>query len=110
MKKKVKPIKPDEVFQDIPDWVIEGTNRCIKKYWVEKHKESLFTQDQLIDEIENVYEKDPDVIFDYNDWRNKLFDKHYLDIEPLYREAGWKVKYDKPAYNEDYKATFTFSK
>jgi hypothetical protein len=31
-----------------------------------------------------------------------------LDIEDTYREAGWKVEYDKPAYCENYPANFTF--
>jgi hypothetical protein len=32
-----------------------------------------------------------------------------LDIEPIYREAGWIVEYDKPAYCENYDANFTFT-
>ena len=31
-------------------------------------------------------------------------------IEPLYREKGWNVEYDKPGYNEFYKARFIFKK
>ncbi len=40
----------------------------------------------------------------------KLFNNHWLDVEQLYRNAGWIVNYDKPAYNETYEATFTFSR
>lgn len=32
----------------------------------------------------------------------------WLDIEPMYEAAGWRVEYDKPGYNESYPATFTF--
>lgn len=42
--------------------------------------------------------------------RDELFDKGWMDIEPIYRKSGWRVEYDKPAYNETYPATFTFSK
>jgi hypothetical protein len=42
--------------------------------------------------------------------RQEVFDNQWLDIEDIYREAGWKVSYDKPAYNETYKAYFTFSR
>lgn len=40
--------------------------------------------------------------------RNKIFDLGWLDVEAAYGKAGWKVTYDKPAYNETYPATFTF--
>ena len=35
-------------------------------------------------------------------------DRGWLDIEPIYEQAGWQVKFDKPAYNESYKAFFVF--
>ena len=31
-----------------------------------------------------------------------------MDFEALYRESGWKVSYDSPAYDENYDAYFTF--
>ncbi len=37
-------------------------------------------------------------------------DNHWLDVEDVYREAGWVVEYDKPGYCESYEATFTFKK
>lgn len=39
----------------------------------------------------------------------ELFERHWLDIEPMYRKAGWDVKYDKPAYNEDFEPSWTFT-
>lgn len=39
---------------------------------------------------------------------DELYKKHQLDIEEVYRKAGWVVSYDKPAYNENYDAIFTF--
>lgn len=41
--------------------------------------------------------------------REYVYEKHYLDVEDIYREAGWKVEYDQPAYCESYPATFTFT-
>lgn len=32
----------------------------------------------------------------------------WLDVESSYRAAGWRVVYDKPAYNETYEAKFAF--
>ena len=39
----------------------------------------------------------------------EVYDSGWLDFEPIFRDAGWKVSYDKPAYCEDYPATFTFT-
>ncbi len=107
----VKPITPNEICQEIPDWVIEGANNCIKKNWVELNQESHFTQEELISEIAKVYEK-------YHQQKDMtkvclhsiLFDNHYLDIEPIYEKVGWNVYYDKPAYNETYEPIFTFKR
>lgn len=42
--------------------------------------------------------------------QQKIFDNHWLDVEAIYRQRGWNVEYDKPAYNESYEASFRFSK
>lgn len=42
--------------------------------------------------------------------RQEVFDKGWLNVEPAYRAAGWSVEYDKPAYNEDYEANYTFKR
>ena len=39
----------------------------------------------------------------------KVYNDHMLDFESLYSKNGWKVEYDKPAYNETYEATYKFS-
>lgn len=49
------------------------------------------------------------ILAQYSNSRQEIFDKHWLDVEPVYKAAGWKVEYDKPGYNETYSATFTFS-
>jgi hypothetical protein len=41
--------------------------------------------------------------------RQAVFERHLLDVEPLYRKAGWKVEYEKAAYYEvDRDSVFTF--
>jgi hypothetical protein len=40
--------------------------------------------------------------------REDVFKNGWLNVEHLYETHGWKVEYDKPAYNEDYPATFKF--
>ena len=99
---EVKPISPSEIKQIIPDWVIEGANLCIQDHYHELDGKSHFTQDELID---YVLKFAPDEYIT----RQTLFKNHWLDIEPIYREAGWIVEYDKPAYCENYAANFTFT-
>lgn len=42
--------------------------------------------------------------------RGDVFAQHWLDIEDVYRAEGWIVDYDKPAYNQSYRAYFVFKK
>lgn len=38
-----------------------------------------------------------------------LYDNGWMNVEEMYREAGWRVKYDRPGYNESYAATYVFT-
>jgi hypothetical protein len=40
--------------------------------------------------------------------RREIYDAGWLNVEEAYRDAGWKVTYDKPGYNETGEARFTF--
>lgn len=100
----VEPIKPSEITQIIPEWVIKGANECIQAHYQELIRESHFTQDELISYVSKYA---PDYGENAN-IRNMLFKNHWLDIEPTYRRVGWIVNYDKPAYNESYPTNFTF--
>ena len=42
--------------------------------------------------------------------QDDVYDRGYLEVDAAFKEAGWKVVYDKPAMDEDYDASFTFSK
>ena len=42
--------------------------------------------------------------------RDEVLRQKLLDVEPLYRKAGWQVEYDKHAYCENYEPFFIFSK
>jgi hypothetical protein len=99
----IQPISPDDVskqkLQYLPEEVILAVNEAIAECW--NGVESTIKQKNLIDKI---LLKMPELS------RQEVFDKHYLEIEDIYREAGWKVRYDKPGYNESYDAYFEFSK
>ena len=41
--------------------------------------------------------------------RERIFEEHILDFEEIFRDAGWKVYYDRPAYYETYEPSFEFT-
>ncbi len=91
-----KPIKPEDVAAircaNIPSWVIKAVNELIVKNW--SGTSAIIKQSEIKDQYLG----------------EGRFDFSWLDFEPLFREAGWTVKYDKPAYYESYEAFFVFSK
>lgn len=100
----IKPLSPDEADEAkaaaIPDFVIEAINGILAT------GKRNFTQDEAILAIQKAYSiengrKPP---------RDRVFKEGWLDFEPIFRKAGWRVVYDKPGYCEDYAANFTFSK
>lgn len=102
----MKPISPNEVAAakqaTLPDFVIQAFNECIAAGWNVDDAASVFSQDDVVRLIilyggEHIHD------------RQEIFDKRWLDVEDVYRQRGWQVKYDKPGYNEGYPATFTFT-
>ncbi len=96
-----QPIRPDEMESRSikPAGVIQAFNEMIAEFW-DGAQASILQEEvvKLIAEKMNMTEK-------------QVFAKGYLDIEGIYREAGWRVSYDKPDYNEEpYPAFFVFSK
>ena len=101
------PITPDEVAAlkrevVIPERVFDAFNELIAKHW--NGRTAKFKQDDVVELILRKYGRSKSVT------RNSIYANHWLDVEPIYREAGWKVIYDRPGYNETYSATFEFSK
>ena len=100
----VKPIQPIEAEENrkskIPDWVLKAFNSVIQRNL--RNGTSRFLQKEVVDEL--ILESKDEVTVD------EMFKKGYLDVEDIYRDAGWKVEYDKPGYNESYSASFTFRK
>lgn len=98
----VKPITPDEVIAGkrkfLPDEVIVVWNEAIARNW--DGNVANIKQDDIISSLTSRFECH----------RNDVFSSGWLEIEDVYREHGWKVVYDKPAYYESYSAIFTFTK
>lgn len=102
------PITPDEALghkqTKIPAFVIEAFNKLIKSKF--DGDEARITQDDVIDEVmSGLVARCPPIVC-----RQDFFTNHWLDVEDLFRAFGWKVVFDKPGYNESYKAYWVFSK
>jgi len=99
--KKVAPIKPSEVMvlkeQSFPPEVLEAFNELIAKEFSDG--QALVMQEDVVK-----------LIVKKGIGRAKIFRNNWLDVEDVYRKAGWKVYFDSPGYNEDYEAGFKFSK
>lgn len=111
----IKPITPREVIgkkkELLPDAVLEAFNELIAKHW--NNGEACFKQDEVVALICQKLEQELNKGGSSDDnWmsvrKQEIFDNHYLDVEGIYRKAGWTVNYDSPAYCESYPATFTF--
>jgi hypothetical protein len=97
-----KPISPNEIQdkknKEIPEEIVEIFNNLIIKNWNGQSARVIqCTAVSMAAEKLGIS-------------RQTIYDNHWMDVEPLFREAGWEVKYDKPGYCEDYDACFIFSK
>lgn len=96
-----KPITPAEAqvrkIAEIPSFVFTAVNALITQKL--SGNRAVIRQCDVLDEIA----KHSDIP------RSTIFEKHYLDFEPAYREAGWSVVYDGPGYCETYEPNWTFT-
>lgn len=98
----MKPITPAEAEQhvqtSIPDAVFEAFNELIAENYIWGESKV-----KLHDVVSRMMSKGID--------RDEANRKGYLNVEPYYEKAGWKVIYDKPGYNEQwYEPFFVFKK
>lgn len=97
-----KPLSPKDVesakTERVPPQIIEAANELIAERW-DGH-EARFTLHELGQRARAKLGKDP----------KEDFEDGQLDIEPIFRKAGWVVEFDRPGYNETYDACFIFRK
>lgn len=102
---KGRAARPSEIItvkkSNIPPEVFDAFNELIAQGFTDKI--SVVYQNAVIDKILSKFEGNEKIT------RGYIFDNHWLDVEKIYEQAGWKVYYDKPGYNETYAATFTFT-
>lgn len=94
----IKPIRPSEVDKTtvIPEGVIEAFNELITKNYLNG------SSNVEVSEACRLIGKKMAIS------QNKI-KSEWLNVEDIYRKAGWRVVYDAPGYNETYAASFTFT-
>jgi hypothetical protein len=99
----MKALSPKEVkegaMQSIPTEVVSVVNSLLKKHWQDgepiRLKQSLITT--------GILELKPEAT------RNDVYDKGWLNFEPLFEASGWSVFYDKIGFNEQGESAFVFT-
>jgi len=97
-----KPITPAEAEAQrvtvIPDEVLEAFNQMIIKN-LEGDRSSF-----KLREVADLAASNMQCQHKY------LYDNKWLNVESVYRRAGWKVKFDSPSIGDNYDAYFVFTK
>ena len=96
-----KPIRPEDVVTHkqvgIPPGVFSVFNDLIAENY--KNGRAQILQGSVVERLVGV-----------GFVRDEIFRRGWLDVEAIYREAGWFVDYDKPGYNETYEPFWVFRK
>jgi len=97
------PILPEDIEgkwkNNLPDEVIHVFNELIVENW-KPRKSATVTYLEAANRIASRLDIPVSLVYD----------KSYLEIEEVFREAGWDVEVDTPAINEAYEGYFVFSK
>lgn len=97
-----RPVSPNEIVdvqrQNLPPEVFDAFNAAIAKSM--NGKSSKVIQSDVAKDIADRLGIE----------LSAVYAGHYLDVEDEYRKFGWRVDYDRPAYNESYAAFFVFSR
>ena len=95
-------IKPGEVTEkkreSIPDEVFEVFNKLIAENW-DGHR-SVIILDDAVKEVAKAL----------NISGSEVCERKFMDVEGIYRAAGWDVKYENQGYNETHASRYEFKK
>jgi len=100
-KKEVQAIKPSDIMDNLNTIIDPAVIQAVNEILKEKFRGDSVTilQKEIVSRAIKI---NPKLTSDI------LYKNHHLDFEPIFRKAGWSVRYDKPGYNESYEATFEF--
>lgn len=95
----VQPIRPEDVtalqLEQFPPEVVQTFNTLIAENIA--GGEAIVSQNDVIENL---------VLRGLH--RAQIYQKGWLNVEDMYRDAGWKVEYDRPGHDESYQAFFRF--
>ena len=96
----MKPITPDELSKPvIPDEVIDEFNKAVRANY--RNGKAVVKSKDIVPLIAKRMKRTEEFVYDSG----------WLDIENVFMDAGWKVKYDQPAYCEElFDPYFEFTK
>lgn len=99
--KSIKPIKPSEVVKKntIPDEMIKVVNELIVEKW--DGRSAVVHQTDIMDRFLKRTPTDPKL-------KQQIYDKGWLNFEPIFRDSGWDVKYEYPDRDESWSSFFRF--
>jgi len=107
----VKPFSPAEArghkIANIPPVVLECVNELLALD-ISAQGHASITQDEL---VARILSKGATVEIrgvNHEITKGMIYENSWLDFEPLYRQEGWTVTYDRPGYNESYAASWLF--
>ena len=102
----VGPLSPSEIgiakANLIPEEVFVAVNKLLALKF--SNGRAIITQKEILEELTKELDSDHEKTLE----RRHIFDIGYLNFEEAYRMQGWKVRFDKPGYNESYDAFFEF--
>lgn len=96
----IKPIRPEDIAAHKQEHIPEAVFQVFNDLIAENINAGYATvrQKDVVKRMKAAGLKEKDIS-----------DKGWLDVEPVYRDAGWEVSYDKPAYCESwYEPYYTF--
>ena len=96
-----EPLKPSDVIsakkKQIPE-VIEAFNHLIAERIDSSGTATVYQEDAIFEIMARVEGLS----------RSEIFERKMLDVENIYKDAGWKVIYRSPDYTESFRPYFEF--
>lgn len=95
------PITPEEVFKATQDVILPEVFEVINNLIVKEFDggRAIVQQDDICIKIAEKLNQTQDEIFRYR----------LLNIEGMYAQAGWNVRYERPTHGDTWKAYFCFT-
>lgn len=94
--KSIESSTPKEVEESVEyvihPAIIQAVNELLKEEYV-SGKSVVLLQKTIVKKAKSICKELTE---------KKIFDKHWMDFEPIFRQAGWKVSYESSAWCETY--------